>query len=234
MSTNPLESKTALVTGVTGGLGQNIARALKQVGCHVVGTARNTESLYRFAAESGIIVVPADLAEASGPERLGHDVNSIVGTVDILVNCAGVFPVGKLADSSIDSVDRCLAINLRSPLILCRTFGPLMVRKGWGRIVNFGSSSAYSGFRDTVAYCASKHALLGLTRALHEELKTANVRCFCVSPGSVQTEMGRKVPNQDFATFINPEEVARLIIHLISYDGNMVAEEIRLNRMEIR
>ncbi len=76
-----------------------------------------------------------------------------------------------------------------------------MVKNKWGRIVNVGSSSAYSGFRETSIYCASKHAILGLSRAIYNELKDYNVRTFCISPGSIKTEMGKQVKNQKFDTF---------------------------------
>jgi NAD(P)-dependent dehydrogenase (short-subunit alcohol dehydrogenase family) len=109
-----------------------------------------------------------------------------------------------------------------------------MAHRRWGRIINIGSSSAYAGFKNTAIYCASKHALLGLTRSLHDELKHQNVRCFCISPGSIKTEMGRAVPGQDFETFLDPQEIAEFVVHVASYDGGMIAEEIRLNRMVIR
>ena len=104
----------------------------------------------------------------------------------------------------------------------------------WGRIVNVGSSSAYGGFAGTSVYCASKHALLGVSRAMYNEFKESGVRVFSVSPGSIQTPMGKKVLNQDYSTFMNPAEISKFVCELISYDSNMIAEEIRLNRVIIR
>jgi NAD(P)-dependent dehydrogenase (short-subunit alcohol dehydrogenase family) len=123
---------------------------------------------------------------------------------------------------------------VRAPFLLSQVFGRAMARSGWGRIIHIGSSSAYGGFPNTILYCSSKHALLGLSRALHSELKGRGVRSYCISPGSVQTDMGRLVPGQNFETFISPEDVAEYAGFLASFNGNVVSEEIRLNRMRVQ
>ena len=111
-----------------------------------------------------------------------------------------------------------------------------MIKNKWGRIINIASSSAYGGSPMTSVYCASKHALLGFSRSLYKELKGDNVRVICVSPGSIKTEMGRKVEElgQDFDTFMEPDELAEYIVYSSSLDGNMISEEIRLNRVFIQ
>ena len=82
-------------------------------------------------------------------------------------------------------------------------------------------------------YCASKHALLGFSRALHDELKKYNIRTYCVSPSGVKTEMGKLIKNQNFDTFIDPREIAEYVVFICSFDGEMISDEIRLNRMVI-
>ena len=139
-----------------------------------------------------------------------------------------------LGQASVEVFDRCFAVNVRAPYCLCQAFAPEMADRRWGRIINIGSSSAYAGFKNTAIYCASKHALLGLTRSLHDELRHRNVRCFCISPGSIKTEMGRSVTGQDLETFLDPQEIAEFVVHVASYDGSMITDEIRLNRMVIR
>jgi short-subunit dehydrogenase len=108
-----------------------------------------------------------------------------------------------------------------------------MIKNRWGRIINIGSSSSYSGFKNGSIYCSSKHAVLGLSRALHDELKSKNVRTFCISPGSIKTEMGKISKEQNFETFLNPKEIAKYLVFIISFDSELISDEIRLNRMNI-
>ena len=229
-----LAGERCLVTGASRGLGRELARALAAAGCQLFLTAREQAALSSIAHELGAASTAADLSQAQAVTDLAQRARDTLGGIDVLVNCAGVFPVASLSETSLEEYERCFSINVRAPFQLCRAFAPEMVQRRRGRVVNIGSSSAYAGFKDTSVYCASKHALLGFTRALHEELKPHNVRCFCVSPGSIQTDMGRHVKNQDFSTFLDPVELAGFVMELISYDGPMIAEEVRVNRMVIR
>ena len=234
-----LEKKNGLISGASGGLGREIAIELAKQGCNLYLTGRDATKLEQLKDElSSYDVI---ISYGVGDLRRVEDVNAIIVdakeklfSIDVLVNCAGIFPVKSLAESTIEDFEDCFNINVRALFMLCKAFAEGMVRKGWGRIVNIGSSSAYQGFKETSIYCASKHALLGLSRAMHDELKPHNVRVFCVSPGSIRTEMGKKVKNQTFETFINPKEVAEFVSFVISFDAEMVSEEIRLNRMVIR
>ena len=92
------------------------------------------------------------------------------------------------------------------------------------------------GVKDSSIYCSSKHALLGLSRSIFNELKEHNIRTYSVSPGSMKTEMGKmsgEISNQNYNTFIDPAEVAKFLIQICSYDNEMISEEIRLNRIKI-
>lgn len=172
-----------------------------------------------------------DLNKVEDVERIIKKAMGSLRAIDILINCAGVFPVKSLPESELGDFENCFNINIRAPFLFCKAFSQSMIKNKWGRIVNIASSSAYGGFKNTSIYCSSKHALLGLSRALHCELKEYGVRVFCVSPASVKTEMGKKVTWQDYNTFINPEDIAKYISFIISFDGDMVSDEIRLNRM---
>jgi NAD(P)-dependent dehydrogenase (short-subunit alcohol dehydrogenase family) len=109
-----------------------------------------------------------------------------------------------------------------------------MIGKKWGRIVNIGSSSAYSGFKNGTIYCSSKHAMLGLSRSLFDELKGHGIRVYCISPGSIKTKMGKQSKDQDFKTFLDPAEVAKYVGFVISFNDDLVSEEIRLNRIRLK
>ena len=234
-----LHGKNCLITGATGGLGKEIAKEFAKNGCNLFLTGRNNEKLSSLknelendVSEIKIDFEDADLSDADEIQKLIEKVKGAFSNIDILVNCAGVFPVKLLSDSTIDDFENCFSVNVKAAFILCKEFSQGMISKNWGRIVNIASSSAYAGFKNTSIYCSSKHALLGLSRSLHSELKEYNVRTFCVSPGSIKTPMGKSVTGQNYETFLNPNEIAELIVHLVSFDNEMISQEIQLSRMD--
>ena len=231
-----LQGKNCLITGSTGGLGKEIAREFAKNGCNLFLPGRSIEKLNSLKDELEknqikIDFQQADLSDTDEIQKLFEKVKSTFSSIDILVNCAGVFPVKLLSDSTIDDFEKCFSVNVKAAFLLCKEFSQGMISKKWGRIVNIASSGAYNGRGKTVIYRASKHALLGLSRSLHSELREHNVRIFCVSPGSIKTPMGKSVIGQSYETFLNPTEIAELIVHLISFDNEMVSHEIQLNRM---
>jgi|10_taG_2_1085330.scaffolds.fasta_scaffold02010_6 NAD(P)-dependent dehydrogenase (short-subunit alcohol dehydrogenase family) len=211
-----LEGKKVLVTGAKRGLGKSLVNSYRRVGAKVIPMTReecdlrDTNQIYSFLDS--------------------------VGRVDVLVNCAGVFPLNELHNISLKQYNECIQVNLTAPFILSQELSKGMIERGWGRIVNIASSSAYGGGAKTSVYCASKHALLGLSRSLFAELKSKGVRVICVSPGTIKTDMGKDVEKlgQTFDTFMNPDEVAEYIVYNTSLNDNMVSEEIRLNRMFVQ
>mgnify|MGYP003153553133 FL=1 len=230
-----LKGKKALVTGATGGLGRQICFSLAFAGCKVYATGTNTAKLdeLKFLINSihgaCLGTYELDLTDEKSIKKTCSDLK-----VDILINCAGVFPIASLEKSTIKEFDKCMAVNLRAPFILTKFLINHMKNQGWGRIVNVGSSSAYGGFKDTSVYCTSKHGLLGLSRSLYNEYRESGVKVFSVSPGSIKTPMGETIKNQDYNTFMEPKEIADFITKIISYDGNMIPEETRLNRVIVK
>jgi short-subunit dehydrogenase len=139
-----------------------------------------------------------------------------------------------LSESSDKLFYETLDINFRSIFIFSREFSKAMIDNRWGRIVNIGSASSYSGYNETSLYCASKHAVLGFSRSIHEELKDKNVRTFCISPSSTKSKMGLNTKGQDYSTFLEPEDVAEYVAFAISFESNIVTNEIFLKRMILR
>jgi NAD(P)-dependent dehydrogenase (short-subunit alcohol dehydrogenase family) len=242
MTSNVLEGKTCLLTAATGGLGREIALALAEQGTRLFLTSRTPTKLESLAAElqqtygyrQGATYAAGDLASPDDVTDIITSARASMGHIDMLINCAGVFLNRSLEESTLEDFDHCFALNVRAPFLLTRAFAPDMARRGWGRIVNVGSSSAYAGFKNTALYCASKHALLGLSRSTYQELKAHNVRTFCVSPGSIKTAMGHLIKGQDYETFIDAREIAAYIVFMLSFDNEMIAEEVRLNRLFIQ
>ena len=233
-----LQGKNCLITGATGGLGKEIVKEFAKNGCNLFLTGRNNEKLNslknelkNYENEIKIDFEHADLSDVSDIQKLIDKTKNTFSNIDILVNCAGIFPVKLLSDSTVEDFEKCFSVNVKAAFILSKEFSQEMISKKWGRIINIASSGAYNGRSKTTIYRASKHALLGLSRSLHSELKEHNVRTFCVSPGSIKTPMGKSVVGQSYETFLNPSEVAELVGRLISFDSEMISQEIQLHRM---
>ena len=236
--------KNCLITGATGGLGKEIAKEFAKNGCNLFLTGRNNDKLNSLknelensVNEIKIDFEDADLSDDGEIQKLIEKVQGVFANIDILVNCAGVFPVKLLSDSTVEDFENCFSVNVKAAFVLCKEFSQGMISRKWGRIINIASSGAYNGRSKTVVYRASKHALLGLSRSLHSELKEYNVRTFCVSPGPIKTSMGHDIvknenPDERFDSFMNPNEIAEFIAYLISFDNEMVSEEIRLSRID--
>lgn len=235
------ENKNCFITGATGGIGEQIVKKMAENQCNLFLTSTNLDKLENLTEEIkalnenniSIFYEDGDLNEIEHIRRLISGAREKFGSIDILVNCAGIFKVKYLSESNLDDFDTTINLNVRAPFLFCKEFSNDMIKSRWGRIVNFGSSSAYTGTRKTSLYCTSKHAILGFSRALHDELKKYNIRTFCVSPAGVKTKMGKLIENHDFNTFLNPKEIAEYVAFICSFDNEMISEEIRLNRMVI-
>ena len=239
IDTDNLKGKCAFVSGATGGIGKAIAVTLAKEGCDLFLTSTSSTSLkltvdackeYDVRVETCI----GDLSNKKDIYKIIKYAKEKFRGIDILVNSAGIFPNIGLFETDDASYSDILDVNFRSTFLFTREFAKDMVNQRWGRVVNIGSSSSYSGFGGTSMYCASKHALLGFSRAIHDELKKYNVRTYCVSPSSTQSKMGLATKDQDYTTFLDPVDVAKYVLFIISFDSNIVSEEIFLKRMLVR
>jgi NAD(P)-dependent dehydrogenase (short-subunit alcohol dehydrogenase family) len=184
-----LDGRTALVTGGGRGIGAAIARRLAGAGARLVVWGRTAAEVDGVAAEVGGRAMTCDLADRAATDAALARLDEEVGAVDILVNNAGIAlssPLGRTADAD---WDRVLEVNVTSAFRLCRALVPGMVERGWGRVVNMASNAGVSGYRYTAAYCASKHAMVGMTRALAIDLARTGVTINAVCPGWVETRM---------------------------------------------
>ena len=221
MNTRILKKKNCLITGATGGIGEEISKQLAALSCNLFLTSTNKTKLEKL--KNNLRKINTSITIETFPKKFT--------TINILINSAGIFMIKPIGKSTIEDFDKSINLNVRVPFILSKEFSKDMISKKWGRIVLIGSSSSYSGFENGSLYCTSKHSVLGLSRALNAELKKKNVRVMCISPSSTKTDMGKISVDQDFNTFLNPKEVAEYIIFVLSFDNEMSIDESRLNRM---
>ena len=233
-----LRGRTALVTGASRGIGKEIARSLVEAGVFVCGSGTNQASLGRTALELGsgggtFVPLAARLENADEVARLAERANEALGGVDILVNNAGILHLGPLAATNDRILENSFAVNVLAPIRLSRALVPDMIERGWGRVINICSSSAYfgGGTPGHCVYSATKHALLGFSRALDEELRSDGIRVGTVSPAGVSTDMVADRTDIPAASLMSPQDVAEAVVFLASSDGPGIVYELRMWRM---
>ncbi len=184
-----MSGKIALVTGGGRGIGAAIAQRLADEGARVVVTGRTQTQIDEVARATGGLAIRADFTDRGSVDDMLARVATDVGRVDVLVNNAGIAVSAALPDVDDQMWDRMMEVNATAAFRLCRALIPPMVEAGWGRVVNLASNAGVSGYRYSAAYCASKHAMVGMTRALAIDLGPTSVTINAVCPGWVETQM---------------------------------------------
>ena len=186
-----LTGKTALITGASGGIGAEIARALHGQGAVVALSGTRLVALETLAAELGgqAHVLPAELGEAEAAAALIHDAEAAMGRVDILVNNAGLTKDGLALRMSDADWARVMEVDLAAPFRLCRAALKFMLRRRAGRIINIGSVVGSTGNAGQANYAAAKSGLVGLTKALAQEVASRGITVNLIAPGFVRTPM---------------------------------------------
>ena len=180
-----LAGKRALVTGGGRGIGAAIARALAAAGARVLVCGRNKPDLDAVAGEIGGVAQRVDLTDRAATDAMVAD----AGRVDVLVNNAGVAESAPLDRTDDAMWDRILELDVTAAFRVTRALAPAMVKAGFGRIINVASNAGVSGYGYSVAYCAAKHAMVGMTRALAIDLARTGVTINALCPGWVETQM---------------------------------------------
>jgi NAD(P)-dependent dehydrogenase (short-subunit alcohol dehydrogenase family) len=236
-----LKGKIAIVTGASRGIGRSIALALSREGVFVALGARSLDDLRRVAStiesEGGrALPLALDVTNKTSIEAAAKKIGSALGEVDIVVNNAGVAGSSKTVDMDDALWDEHLKVNLTGAYWVTQAFLPSLIAKKWGRIINIASTAGKVGFLYTAAYCASKHGLLGLTRALAIEMAKYNITVNAICPGFVSTDMASRaaanisqktgVSKEDALAnlaklspqnrLIEPDEIARVAVMLAS------------------
>ncbi|MBB4065556.1 3-oxoacyl-[acyl-carrier-protein] reductase [Gellertiella hungarica] len=190
-----LTGRKALVTGATGGIGEEIARALHSQGAIVALHGTRAEKLEQLANELGerVHVMPANLADRDAVKALGEKAEAELGGVDILVNNAGITKDGLFVRMSDADWDAVLEVNLTSVFRLTRELTHPMMRRRFGRIINITSVVGVTGNPGQANYCASKAGMIGFSKSLAQEIATRNVTVNCIAPGFIESAMTEKL-----------------------------------------
>ena len=228
-----LTGKTALVTGASGGIGADIARALHAAGATVGLSGTRVEPLEALAKELGdrAYVLPCNLSMPEEVEGLVKRAAEAMGSVDILVNNAGITRDGLAMRMSDDDWQSVIDVNLTAAFRLCRAAIRGMMKARWGRIVNISSVVGRAGNAGQANYAASKGGLVALSKSLAEEVASRGITVNCVAPGFIETPMTEKLNEAQRATILasvpagrmgTPQEIAAAVLYLASQEAAYV------------
>jgi 3-hydroxybutyrate dehydrogenase len=215
-----LKGKGAIVTGSTSGIGLGIARAFAKEGANILingfGAAADIEKERRaIEKEFGTRVVysPADMTRPAEISGMIHTAERELGSVDVLVNNAGIQHVAPIEEFPIEKWDAIIAINLSAAFHAIRAAVPGMKARKWGRIINTASAHSLVASPFKAAYIAAKHGLVGLTKTVALEVATDGITCNCISPGYVWTPLvAKQIPDQMKTRNMTEEQVKRDVL----------------------
>lgn len=223
-----LKNKVVLITGAFGGIGTAIARRFDDEGAQLaLADIADGESPVKAAR-----IYRSDLTQVAACRQLAQEVISDFGTVDVLVNCVGVFNTVPFDETTEENWDLSLDVNLKGVFFLIQAVAPHMRKNGGGKVVNLTSIAASDGFADAHAYCAAKGGLLNLTRSLALELAPSGINVNAIAPGFIRTQMTKQLWSDEtfiknlrrlLATrtdYMEPEAIAAAALFLCSSDAD--------------
>jgi len=249
---NSLKGRVAVVTGSGRGIGRSTAVQLAKMGAHViVNMKRNieegNETLKQIKDVGGEgLIIQADVSTDLGAKKLINETLETFGTIDILVNNAGVGIAKPLHETDETLWDKQINTNLKSAFLCSKYASEIMIKKGWGRIINITSVAGLIGMALLIPYSAAKAGLIGLTKALAAELSPYGITVNAIAAGLVKTKMGlslvellaqQKSNTEEFANqwalqhtltkkLLNPDEVANLIVFLASDEAKNITGQV--------
>ena len=236
-----LKNKVCIITGASSGIGREIALAYAEEGAKVVAGARRIEKLHELEEISKdlsgeIYAVSADVSKQEDIDNLIDKAIEKYGRVDILVNNAGILDSYKSPVSITDEIwNKMFEVNVDSVMRASRKVLPLMRKQKSGVILNTASVGGLNGMRGGIAYVATKHALVGMTKHIGYAYAEEGIRCVAIAPGSVETDIGKNVKDPDMETLgklmkgfesfsltTTAKELAKVYVFLASDDAKFI------------
>lgn len=228
-----IRGATAILTGASGGIGGAIARALAAQGARVALSGTRVEALEALRAELGgdAVVVPGDLGDAAATDRLFVDAEKALGQIDILVNNAGLTRDGLAMRMKDEDWQKVLDVNLSAGFRLARAAMRGMMKRRWGRIIGITSIVGVTGNPGQANYAAAKAGMIGMSKALAQELASRGITVNCVAPGFIATPMTDALNDQQREKLLQNIPVGRLgqaadvaaaVVYLASEEGAYV------------
>lgn len=229
---NRLKNKIAIITGGTGGLGKSVVSAFLREGASVYTTYIDKNQLdatsdLKERYGEVLLLGKADVTKERDMSKVVERVIRKFGRVDCLINIVGGFGMASLIETDEALWNKMMDMNLNSVFVSSKAALPQMMKQKYGRIINIGARPALSGCKNMSAYGASKAAVLNLTQSMADELSDYNINVNAIIPGTMDTPRNRKdMPKADFKKWVDPEEIADVIVFLCSNGGNKISGAI--------
>ena len=229
-SSSPADTRVALVTGGSRGIGFAIARALSDAGASVAITGRDRAALESARAQLGgrALALPSDVQNERDATKAVEETASTFGGLDVLVNNAGVGLFASVADMTPDQWCQVIQTNLSGVFYCSHAAIPYLRQRGGGWIVNISSLAAKNAFVNGAAYCASKAGVSAFSEALMQEVRHDNIRVTCVMPGSVATGFTSRGGNDTADWKLTSEDVARTVMDLLAHPARSLPSRVEL------
>jgi 3-oxoacyl-[acyl-carrier protein] reductase len=236
-----LNGKKALITGASGGIGQEIAKALSNFGAEICISGRNEEklTLLKDSLDSQCHIIRCDLSKEDDVINLVKEAEDCMGTIDVLINNAGITKDNIFLRMSDEEWDQVYKTNLYSTFKILKLVTKGMVKRRYGRIVNISSVVGVTGGAGQANYASSKAGIIAMTKSLSQEFATRNITLNCIAPGFIETNMTsgldekrkeailRSIPANRFGL---PEDLTSAVIFLVSEESSYITgQTIHIN-----
>lgn len=224
-----LQDSVAIITGASKGIGRSLALRLSKQGVSVVLAARNSEmltELHNEIAKNGgsSFVIATDVTSEHSVQNLIIETQKKFGTIDILINNAGVGVFSNVVDMKVDDFETMMDVNLKGVFLCSRAVLPSMIAQKHGEIINIASLAGKNSFAGGSVYSATKWGLIGFARSLMLEVREHNIRVVTISPGSVNTGFAAKEYDQPNA--IQPDDIAETVLFALTMPNRINVSEI--------
>ncbi len=216
----PLGGKVVAITGGARGIGRATAQALIAHGARVAIGDIDAALAEQTAAElgSGTAGLPLDVTDRTSFDRFLQDAEQRLGPLDVLINNAGIMPIGPFIEETDATAKTLVDINIHGVIFGSKLALERFLPRGSGHLVNIASAAGKSGFPGGATYCATKHAVVGLSEAIRAEVRDTDIGVSVVMPVVVNTQLGSGLPETRSFKVVEPEDVAGAIVEALQYN----------------